>query len=227
MSMQVPKPFGLWAVFGLGMVFLCRAPEAAPTDWVELSNDERATVQAAIEAEVGRRSDYDEPPFVKQAKQDALSEEEHHSRRVQEQIKTLRRDLTRSKSARDAQQARVEGLRRHQDEASHKYQSAVDKIGRLAAQQKELEREIQKQKQHLKKQLENEPVGALVTAVLFKKGFRGPSLADLEREADRQASAVAIAEQLTYIESTTLISAGVLQHDSITRRIAGRAEADN
>jgi formylglycine-generating enzyme required for sulfatase activity len=211
------------------VVFLifCTASVPAAADWVDLVSDDRETVRDAITQEVDKRGDFDDAQWVKGARQEAIDEAHRKSQAVVERVDELRLAFMRVKAKRDDQQAELERLTRRKDDAENNYKSAVDLIHRLDAQHKDLQREIDEQGQQLKKQLANEAVGELLTAVVFRReGLRGARLSELESEASRLAGEAAITELLTYIESTSLIEEGVLTRDEIVQRISGRAESE-
>lgn len=213
----------LMAVF----LLLCVSAGTAAADWVELEADDRETVRDAIAQEVHKRGDFDNAVRVKEARKEAIDEAHRKSQAVVERVDELRRSYMQIKTKRDDQQAEFERLTRRKDDAENNYKGAVDLMQRLDAQLAHLQQEIAGQGEQLKEQLANEAVGELLTAVVFKRtGLQGARLSELEAEASRRAGEAAIAEMLTYIESTSLIEEGVLTRDQIVQRISGRAESE-
>ncbi len=211
----------------IGFVILCVTSGRAAADWVSLEADDRETVRGAIAGEVYKRQDFDKAQWVKEARLKAIDEAHSKSQAVVERVDELRRAFMRTKAQRDDQQAELERLTRREDDAENNHKSAVDLIQRLDVQRNDLQQEIAGQGEQLKKQLANEAVGELLTAVVFRRaGLRGVRLSELESEASRLAGEAAIAELLTYIESTSLIEQGVLTRDQIVQRISGRAESE-
>ncbi len=203
----------------------CFLESVSAAEWINLSVDDRESVRTAIIREVTKRRSYDSPDAVRRKRAAAEQEVQGLNRSIQEQIDGQRVALKRVKSKRDGWQAEVERLTRTYDKAENLYESTVDRIKRLSDQELALKQEIRAQHVKLKKLLGSEAIGEVVVAVIFHKGWEGPSLSDLEKEASRLAGEAAMGELLTYIESTSLVKDGVLKRDTIIQRVAGRAEA--